>query len=182
MAWRQHSYLCALSQVHYDLWYHCSRPHGATWLHVCHSSSAANLSAPAGSRDVPGLAQIRIDGSSSEVLVKGQQGLSGCGDEAQTADTENMQRLNGSLAPAQAAPALTPARDAPVLVRERPQQSVWAPMEYDAMPRWSFMDWMRFYFYRHAWPAGPQASPAQHLQSSCAQSSLPHKPWVSQCA
>lgn len=81
-------------------------------------------------------------------------------------DLENMQRVNGSLAPARAAPALAPARGAAALVRERPQQSVWAPMEYDAMPRWSFMDWMRFYFYRHAWPAARQASPAQHLQAS----------------
>ena len=52
-----------------------------------------------------------------------------------------------------------------MLVRERPQQSVWAPMEYDAMPRWSFMDWMRFYFYRHAWPASQQISSALHLQT-----------------
>ena len=138
-----------MPQVHYDLWYHSSQRHGATWLRVCHSRSSANLGAPASSDDGPGLAQIRIEGSSSEVRDQGQHGMSGSRDEAQTADLNSMQRLNGGLGSARAAPAPAPARGAAVLVHERPQQSVWAPMEYDAMPRWSFMDWMRFYFYRH---------------------------------
>ena len=155
----------AVSQVHYDLWYHSGRQHGARWLRVCRSSSSsANVSAPASGCDVPGLAQIRIDGSLSDMRDKSQQGLSGSGEEAQTADLENTQRVNGSLAPAaRAAPALAPARGAAALVRERPQQSVWAPMEYDAMPRWSFMDWMRFHFYRHVWPAASKTCSASAI-------------------
>lgn len=46
--------------------------------------------------------------------------------------------------PAGAAPSLAAA--APV--RARPQRSVWAAMEYEAMPRWGFMDWLRLFFYR----------------------------------
>lgn len=28
--------------------------------------------------------------------------------------------------------------------------NVWAPMEYEAMSSWSWIDWMRFMFYRFA--------------------------------
>ena len=109
----------------------------------------------------PGLAHVRIDACSSDPVDKAQQGMSGSSYEAQTAGPGSPRRPNGSLAPAVAAHALAPARGAPVLVREREQQSVWAPMDYEAMPRWSFMDWLRFYFYRHVWPVTLQALPGQ---------------------
>jgi len=52
----------------------------------------------------------------------------------------------GSAAAARDGSAAPPA--APV--RPRAPRSVWAPMEFEAMPRWGFMDWLRFYFYRRA--------------------------------
>jgi hypothetical protein len=51
----------------------------------------------------------------------------------------------GSAAAARGGGGATPAA-APV--RPRAPRSVWAPMEFEAMPRWGFMDWLRFYFYR----------------------------------
>ena len=183
MPWDQRARPCAVPQVHYDLWYHGSQRRGATWLRVCRRRSGADPAAPASGHAVPGLAQIRIDGSSSDLCDRSQQGTLGSGEQAQLADPGYLQRLNGSLAPATAVPALAPARGAAVLVRERPQQSVWAPMEYDAMPRWSFMDWMRFYFYRRVWPASLQATPVQNTRSDHVEVEAPmRKPRVPQVA
>lgn len=133
-------------------------------------SSAAAARGPQNPDSEP--AQQLASGTSVGTAALGPDAFDG-GRNCPIADPSVREGPPGSVAmvvginrsPAGAAPTLAAA--APV--RARPQRSVWAAMEYAAMPRWGFMDWLRFFFYRFislAFATAPDWLPYENSESA----------------
>lgn len=171
LEWRASQTLVRGTQVHYELWHHSPRRPCATWLAVCPASDMDTAQAR--------LDGIRIDGATP--ALPDHDACSGNGPPPMRAALPVSTRSTSTPgAPAARALLLEPsavsgeAGDrriqrgpsggawgvpnqalAAAPVRARPGRSVWAPMEYEAMPRWGIMDWARFLFYRRALMSHP---------------------------